>query len=511
MEKLNLQTGPKASAVVTSSATVPRHSANIEQNMKARKKIFPRLRCCKGKFRLFGHFIHAQFILLALMESSAFAAAIYYSLTLLAPAVADQPLDWVSPRIALIVAVFIFSISAMGLYDVRQREKFVGILSRLIAAFFFSTLLLAALYLFFPLSSLGEGLLIPFVLASFAGAGVVRAVFYKYIDGNVLLRRILVIGTGKRARFIDQLRRKSDVRGFDLIGFIPPKTCQHIYVNPQRILTLGDEFCDFALENDIDEIVIALDDRRQGLPTDELLNCRMSGIDVTDMLDFFEREREMIQLDLLQPGWLIHAAGFKRNFFRSAAKRISDIAISAFLIIVSSPLMLLTALAILIESGGKGPVFYHQKRVGRNGKDFNLFKFRSMQTDAEKDGKARWAEENDSRITRVGAVIRKYRLDELPQLWNVLIDDMSLVGPRPERPEFVGKLCEINALYTERHRVNPGIAGWAQLCYPYGASEKDSIEKLQYDLYYVKNHGVLFDFYILVQTAEVVLFGKGAR
>ncbi|MDF1530536.1 MAG: TIGR03013 family PEP-CTERM/XrtA system glycosyltransferase, partial [Sedimenticola sp.] len=267
----------------------------------------------------------------------------------------------------------------------------------------------------------------------------------------------------------------------------------------------------FAMQNHIDEIVIAPDDRRRKLPLDGLIDCRMSGVAITDLLDFFERETEKIRLDLIQPSWLIYANGFKRNILRSFAKRTFDIVVSSLLLIVCSPFMALTALAIFISSKGRGPILYKQSRVGRDGKCFNLIKFRSMRTDAEQDGIARWAKENDSRVTRVGSFIRKYRLDELPQLWNIFVNDMSLVGPRPERPEFVEKLCKINTLYRERHRVTPGLAGWAQVCYPYGASKKDSMEKLQYDLYYVKNHGLLFDFYILVQTAEIIFFTKGVR
>jgi sugar transferase (PEP-CTERM system associated) len=268
---------------------------------------------------------------------------------------------------------------------------------------------------------------------------------------------------------------------------------------------------DYCIEYGVDEIVIANDDRRGNLPLNELLDSRMSGINVIEMLDFFERETEKIRLDLLRPSWLIYADGFKRNLFRSGTKRLFDLIMSSLILLVCSPFIAVTALAIYLEGGGKGPIFYTQQRVGKNGKNFMLRKFRSMRTDAELDGVARFADKEDARVTRVGLFIRKYRLDELPQIWNILVNDMSLVGPRPERPEFVEQLVKENPLYRERHRVTPGLAGWAQLRYPYGASLRDSIEKLQYDLYYVKNHGVLFDFYILVQTAEVVLFNKGVR
>jgi len=399
----------------------------------------------------------------------------------------------------------------MGLYDTRQRERLSGLVLRLVAALFFATIAMGVLYQFIPSLSVGDELLRASAVASVTSLALIRALFYKFVDGRVLLRRVLVVGAGEKALFIDRLRRKADMRGFHLVGFVEPDANQASQVGQSRILRFDKSLCSYALDNDIDEIVIALDDRRQSLPTDDLLNCRMSGIDITDTLDFFERESALIQLDLVQPGWLIHASGFKRNFIRTSIKRVFDILVSIFLLVITAPAMLLTALVILLECGGKGPVFYSQQRVGRNGKCFNVHKFRSMKTDAEADGVARWAQKEDPRITRVGVCIRKYRLDELPQLWNVLVGEMSLVGPRPERPEFVKELCQVNPLYKERHRVCPGITGWAQLCYPYGASAEDSMSKLQYDLYYVKNHGLFLDAYTLIQTVEVVLFKKGSR
>lgn len=202
--------------------------------------------------------------------------------------------------------------------------------------------------------------------------------------------------------------------------------------------------------------------------------------------------------------------GFTPDALRVLKKRSIDFVVSAVLFVVFSPFMLLTGLAIWLESKGRGPIFYTQTRVGKGGKPFEVIKFRSMRTDAEADGRAQYAVTGDPRITRVGAFIRKYRLDELPQIWNVLVGDMSLVGPRPERPEFVKHLQKVNPLYAERHRLSPGVTGWAQLCYPYGSSDDDSMQKLQYDLYYVKNHGLFLDLYILTQTVEVVLFKKGA-
>jgi sugar transferase (PEP-CTERM system associated) len=261
---------------------------------------------------------------------------------------------------------------------------------------------------------------------------------------------------------------------------------------------------------DIDEIVVAMDDRRRNFPIAELLQCRLKGVDITDVVTFLERETGKVHLDVLNPSWLIFGEGFRRDTWRRIEERLFDVVSSSLLLIVTSPVLLLTTLAVWVDSGLRGPVFYRQVRVGYAGRNFEVIKFRSMRVDAEKNG-AIWATPGDNRVTRVGSVIRKLRIDELPQIVNVLKGDMSFVGPRPERPEFVARLAETIPYYSERHWVKPGITGWAQLCYPYGASERDAIEKLQYDLYYVKNHSLLFDIMVLAQTVEVVLLGKGAR
>ena len=237
----------------------------------------------------------------------------------------------------------------------------------------------------------------------------------------------------------------------------------------------------------------------------------MSGINVLELATFFERRAGKIRLDMVNPSWLYLSEGFHVSMFRKVAKRVVDILAVLMLLPVALPFMILVTIAIKLEGGGRGPVLYSQVRVKQDGEPFNIYKFRSMVTDAEKDGVAKWASKNDSRITRVGRIIRKGRLDELPQLFNVLKGDMSFVGPRPERPEFVEKLAESIPYYEERHRVKPGLTGWAQVCYSYGDTEEDSIQKLQYDLYYVKNYSVLLDLLILLQTAEVVLLGKGAQ
>jgi sugar transferase (PEP-CTERM system associated) len=262
---------------------------------------------------------------------------------------------------------------------------------------------------------------------------------------------------------------------------------------------------------DIHEVVVAMEDRRRGFPILGLLECRLAGIEVTELLTFLERETGRVRIDVLNPSWMIFGEGFRRDPVRLFSSRTLDLVASLLLVILSLPIMLLTMLAIKLEDGWRAPVFYGQARVGLAGQTFTVLKFRSMRTDAERDGQAQWAQKSDPRVTRVGAVIRKLRIDELPQILNVVTGQMSFVGPRPERPQFVAELAQKIPYYVQRHCVKPGITGWAQLCYPYGSTQEDALEKLQYDLYYIKNNTLLFDLAILVQTAEVVFMGKGAR
>jgi len=322
---------------------------------------------------------------------------------------------------------------------------------------------------------------------------------------------VLVLGTGKTAnKILTELRRKTDKIGFVIIGFVHVRKTEDM-VEKDCIVRLNMPLKEYAITNEIDEIVLAVEDRRKSFPVDDLLDCKMSGISIVDTITFFERETGKICLDQVNPSWFIMNAGFRNNILQSYLKRAFDILASALLLVLTWPFIIITMLAIKIEDGIRAPIFYKQIRVGENGIPYHVFKFRSMRVDAEKNHRPVWAGKEDSRITRVGNFIRKTRIDELPQIYNVLRGDMSFVGPRPERPEFVVRLSETLPYYKERHRVKPGITGWAQISYPYGASEKDALEKLQYDLYYVKNFSVFLDVLILLQTVEVIIFGKGAR
>lgn len=458
----------------------------------------------KGNIRIAGGVMHVEYLWLMLLEFSVCTLAWMFTIS---RNTSESSVFLNSLVFSLLVIV---SMLAMGLYDNRQRNRYIGVFTRIVAAHLLSALLVClVIYSNFgvEVDYLPVIFSLIFLMVFFSA---VRAVFERYVDGCVLRKRILVLGTGSRATTIEKLRRKSDRRGFELLGFVASKGCQNCYVTPDKLIST-DDVCQYSLANNIDEIVVALDDRRHGLPTEQLLDCRMSGIEITEDLDFFERESGLIQLDLIKSSWIIHAKGFSNNYIRHLEKRGLDIIGSIILGVIFSPFMLLTAIAIKLECGLNSPVYYTQKRVGRVGKVFTIYKFRSMCFDAEDRGEVQWATPNDRRVTKVGRVIRKYRLDEVPQLWNILIGDMSLVGPRPERPEFVSELNGLNPFYSDRHRVAPGLTGWAQLSYPYGASNEDSIEKLKYDLYYIKNQGVFLDLYILLQTAEVVLFKKGAR
>jgi sugar transferase (PEP-CTERM system associated) len=262
---------------------------------------------------------------------------------------------------------------------------------------------------------------------------------------------------------------------------------------------------------DIDELVIALDDERLQIPVDDILACKLEGVRVIDFLTFFEKHSGEIRLDMVRPSWLYLSDGFCIDGFVRTIKRVMDLLASVLVLLVFSPLMVIVAIAISIESRGKGSILYRQMRVGRDGHEFEILKFRSMRPDAEIDGQAQWAKTDDDRITRLGNILRKYRLDELPQLYNVFRGEMSLVGPRPERPEFVEELNKEIPYYKERHQVKPGLTGWAQLNYSYGASIEDARKKHQYDLYYLKNYSIFLDLLIMLQTVEVMLWKKGSR
>lgn len=321
--------------------------------------------------------------------------------------------------------------------------------------------------------------------------------------------RILIFGSGPTAQLVGSTLRAANPRARIVGYFRGPNEPQGEIVagelvgNRQSLRTC-------AIDLRVDEIIIALTERRGGsMPLRDLLDCKIAGMRVSDLSTYFERVLGQIRIDHVRAGWLIFGNGFHQGWQRTLVKRAVDLTGSLVLLLLALPLLLITAVAIKLES--RGAVFYQQERVGLDGRTFKVVKFRSMRTDAEKDGQPRWAATKDDRITRVGAVIRRYRIDEFPQLLNVLQGDMSLVGPRPERPFFVAQLQDGIPFYAVRHSVKPGVTGWAQVRFQYGATVADSLEKLQYDLYYVKNHTLMLDLLILFETIRVVLSGDGAR
>ncbi len=462
--------------------------------------------------RLFRMHLKLPILLLALIEASMLVFATYLAVALRfngrATALATNSGSLLPT--ALLFAFFgVASMFAVGLYSTRQRSTTAGILVRIVAGVLNAVGLSALVYYFLPSIAVGRLVLALMTAIGTLNLVVVRLIFERVVDEDLFKRRVLVYGAGRRAASLLELRRRSDQRGFQVLAFIAAEGDQ-VTAAADRLTERPEDLFRWSVENQVDEIVVAMDDRRRGFPMHEFLECRLAGIDVLELPSFLERETGKVRLDVLSPSWLIFGGGFSASPFQRALERGFDVIASFGLLVVGLPFMLLAFLAIRIEDGWRAPVLYRQRRVGRYGEAFDVLKFRSMSVDAEQ-GEAIWAVKNDPRVTKVGSVMRKTRIDELPQLLNVLRGDMSFVGPRPERPEFVERLEQKIPYYRERHTVKPGITGWAQLCYPYGSTEKDALEKLQYDLYYVKNRSLIFDLAILVQTVEVVLWGKGAR
>jgi sugar transferase (PEP-CTERM system associated) len=396
---------------------------------------------------------------------------------------------------------------AMGLYSRRLRAKFYGVLLRAVVGITGGSIGVAILSFCQLVPAISPVTLLLAWLMSVLALACLRRAFEQIIDESFFKRPILVLGAGKNATAIANLRRRVDRRGFLVHGYVPyPGELNTAAVAP--LVNPGSDLLSYCRAHGIEEVIVALDDKRRDFPLQSLLDVRMSGIPVIELMHFLERETGTVRLDVLHPSWLIFAPGFNQSAWRALSSRSFDVLMSSGLLLVAAIPMLLTVLAIKLTEGLKAPLMYRQLRVGYEGRHFDVLKFRSMRTDAEAFG-AVWATKNDPRITAVGRFMRKTRVDELPQIFNVLLGDMSFVGPRPERPQFVETFEQRIPYYRERHAVKPGITGWAQLCYAYGASEEDAFYKLQYDLYYIKNRSLLFDFSILLQTIEVVLWGKG--
>ncbi|OAI16309.1 sugar transferase [Methylomonas lenta] len=460
--------------------------------------------------RIFRHYISTAYLGLMAVEWLVFYLAMHvgaaFRFLYTASWYSNEEMIWAS---VVFSAVFTLCCSALGLYRKTLDREEYNLLERINYSFAVAIFVLVFVYYVIPELMLARSVLISAILFSFFGILLTRYCFYRFINLDNLKRKVLVIGCGQLASELEVVNSSFVYRGFEIIGHV---ALEDESVAVPNLIVLNENMTLSAVVEayQVDEVVIAMDDRRKKLPVDDLLDIKMSGVIVMDLQTFYEREQRLVFLDALSPSWLVFSDGFVNDGMRPVVKRGFDIVASLLLLSVSWWLMLITTIAIYIESGFGAPVFYKQTRVGYRDKPFKVMKFRSMRVDAEKNG-AQFASQTDNRVTRVGKVIRKFRIDELPQLFNVFKGDMSFVGPRPERPEFVTGFEKTIPYYKERHRVKPGITGWAQLCYPYGASEHDTRQKLQYDLYYVKNYSLFLDLTIMLSTVEVVLWGKGAR
>jgi len=465
-------------------------------------------------FKISNHYVSKIVFVLLFIEAlillgAAYAGASLRFLDIDAPISTPHVEHFLTSAIAFATAI-IFSMSAMGMYQLDADEGLRHpFFMKLMPSFLIGFLILTIVFYVAPDLSFGRGILLLVFALSAIGIFLARMLFFKTSEMQLLKSRIMFLGSGPLAKECSDLaQRKSNYHRYHIAGYIPIAH-EEVCVPEDGLLKVrdGDSLHALAKKYNVQEIVVSLQNRRGGFPMKELLDCKLRGLRVTDAATFFERETCQIRVDSLQPSWLIFGGGFDQSFIRTFMKRGFDLVCSTIILIMAFPLMLLAALAVKLED--RGPVFYSQERVGKDGKTFFVHKFRSMRVDAEKGGKPQWAAQNDPRVTRVGNFMRKTRIDELPQILNVFKGEMSFVGPRPERPYFVEQLIEVVPYYNVRHSIKPGVTGWAQVRYGYGSSAEDALQKLQYDLYYVKNNSLFLDVLVLIDTLKVVLFRSG--
>ncbi len=410
-------------------------------------------------------------------------------------------------KMALVVGVCQVCLYYAELYDLRmvadRRELFVRVLQALGAA----SLVLAVLYYWFPSLSVGRGV---FLLAATAVVTLVAGwrFAFEWVEGRVGPReRILVVGTGAAALTLaSELKARRQELGVRIVGFVDSEGPRALGAD-EHVLGTVDDIPRIVRQHQVERVVVSLADARGKLPMDKLLDMKLNGVVFDHLASVYEEYTGKIALENLRPSWLIFSEGFRKSRILTAAKRLADLTVASIGLVLAAPIMAVVAVVVRLTS--PGPALYHQERVGQQGRTFTVHKFRSMRSDAEAATGAVWATRNDSRVTPVGAFLRKTRLDELPQLWNVMRGEMSLVGPRPERPEFVRMLTEQIPFYGQRHSVKPGVTGWAQVSYTYGASVEDAMEKLQYDLFYIKNLSLGLDIFVLFKTVQTVVLKRG--
>ncbi len=460
--------------------------------------------------RLFKHYIPYAVLFLALVDFCLLIAAAETAWVIRANQI-GMHVDYIGNRFGQLMT-FAASVQvaamAVGVYgpDALQSLRFA--IARLLVAVSLGVIFQSVMAFALPGMTLWRSNSLYAMVLAFIYLAFSRAMLGSLIGGEAFKRRLLVLGAGKRAQRIKELEAKPG-SGFIVVGYIAMNENKRVVpeaINRDAIYNLAD----FVVKMGASEVVLALEERRNAIPLDDLLRIKTTGVHVNEISSFLERETGRVDLDSVNPSWLIFSDGFSSGRRLSGiAKRLFDVIASLILLFATMPVVIVFAILVKLES--RGPAFYRQIRVGLFGQPYSVLKLRSMRSDAELDGKALWAEKDDPRITVVGKFIRKVRIDELPQTWNVLKGEMSFVGPRPERPEFVADLEQQLSYYAERHMVKPGITGWAQINYPYGASIEDSRHKLEYDLYYAKNYTPFLDILILLQTIRVVLWPEGAR
>ncbi|CUS46267.1 MAG: TIGR03013 family XrtA/PEP-CTERM system glycosyltransferase [Pseudomonadota bacterium] len=460
--------------------------------------------------RLFKHYIPNAVLLLGLFDVVLLVVAgeLGYSLRIHQIGSLVDPIENRIPQLFTFAASVELAMIAVGVYGASALQSLRFAAARLLVAVSLGVIFLSVLFFLLPTITFWRSNLLYSMGIAIGMLVALRILLGKTLGGQVFKRRIVVLGAGARAVRLKALAATPGA-GFVVVGYVSMSEAARIIpeaIARDAIYNLADHV---VLLN-ASEVVLALEERRNALPLKDLLRIKTTGVHVNEISTFLERETGRVDLQSVNPSWLIFSDGFSSGrMLSSLFKRLFDIAASLVLLILTLPLILITALAIKLES--KGPAFYRQRRVGLYSVGFDVIKLRSMRQDAEVDGKAVWAEKDDPRITRIGRIIRKLRIDELPQTWSVLKGEMSFVGPRPERPQFVEDLEQQLNFYAERHMVKPGITGWAQINYPYGASIDDARQKLEYDLYYAKNYSPFLDVLILLQTIRVVLWPEGAR
>ena len=459
--------------------------------------------------RLFKHYISYNVVLLSLIDLALLALAGEVAWRLRVVQIGVSVGDF-SQRVLEIVGfsgVIWLAMIAVGGYGPEALRSIRFATARLLVAVSLGVLAISLLNFFLPGSALWRSVLLYAMGFSIVFLISNRILANRLLGPVVFRRTVLVLGAGERAERILKLSHRRE-SGFAVAAFVAMDAVTPVIdtaVSRDSIIDHGR----FVERVGATEVVLALQERRNALPLKDLLRVKTKGVQVSDFSSFLEREMGRVDLDTLNPSWLIFSDGFSSGRrLSSIGKRLFDILVSLLILIVGIPLIAIFAVLVKLET--KGPAFFRQTRIGLYGEHFTLWKLRSMQVDAEAGG-AKWAEKDDPRVTRVGRLIRKVRIDELPQVWSVLKGQMSFVGPRPEVPEIVVELEKELPFYAERHVVKPGITGWAQINYPYGASIEDARHKLEYDLYYAKNYTPFLDVLILLQTARVILWPEGAR